>query len=99
MAKIKGSLTKKKKYCPFATEMLHEYSERTTLHGIRYIGDEKRSLLERIWWLIAFIVSILCCGALIRNIVDKLDRTPVMVTFADKSISTLDVSDTFSYFF
>lgn len=76
---------------PLSKELLHEYSERTTIHGIRYICDKNRSLLERTYWLIAFLISILCCCNLIKNVYDKLERTPVMVSFADKSMSIINV--------
>lgn len=75
-----------------AKEILHDYAERTTIHGIRYICDRNRSIFERVWWLIAAVTSILCCGYFITNIIDKLDRTPVMVSFADRSIPIINVS-------
>lgn len=39
----------------------------------------------RIWWIVAFAVSLIVCGKLILDTWKKWDRFPVIVTFAEKS--------------
>lgn len=72
-------------------ETIKEYCEITTIHGIHFIADVKRTIFERISWLITFILSFAMCIFLILNIVDKTSRTPVIVTFADKPMPIFSV--------
>lgn len=81
-----------KKRLHLTKKILQEYSRKTTIHGIQFIGDTYRPYCERLWWLLAFIFSLALCGMFIRNILDKLERTPVMVSFANKPVSVLQVS-------
>lgn len=41
--------------------------------------------LCRIWWIVAFAISLIVCGKLILDTWKKWDRFPVIVTFAEKS--------------
>lgn len=74
-----------------AKELLEDYSDRTTIHGIHYIGDRNQTNFERLLWLIIILVSLMASIFFILNLVDKLNDKPVMVTFADKSWSTIRV--------
>ncbi|KAM3963282.1 pickpocket protein 28-like isoform 2-T2 [Aphomia sociella] len=59
----------------------------TTLHGFRYITEKNFSYIERVWWFIMVICSIVMCGILIRQVWIKWDESPVIVSFADTSNS------------
>ncbi|XP_068082934.1 pickpocket protein 28-like [Anabrus simplex] len=59
---------------------LSEYCRHTSIHGLRYLGEERRPLLERALWLAAFILSLLACLYLIRNAWIKWHQTPVIVS-------------------
>lgn len=39
----------------------------------------------RVWWIIAFGLSLYLCGTLIHNVWIKWDQSPVIVSFAEKS--------------
>ncbi|XP_055382468.1 pickpocket protein 28-like [Condylostylus longicornis] len=69
----------------FYKAMFAEYCECSTIHGVRYIGERRRSWIERVFWLIIFGISIYICVTLIQNIWKKWHSTPVIVSFADKS--------------
>lgn len=71
---------------PILKSVYTEYCALTTIHGIHFFADVKRTIVERISWLIAFVASLVMCTILILNILDKSERTPVIVTFADKSM-------------
>lgn len=66
-------------------EVLDEFCNNSTIHGIKYMGDRKRNKPERIFWLIAFLISIYGCSRLILHIWQRWDRNPVIVSFAEKS--------------
>uniref|UniRef100_A0A1B0DLX5 Uncharacterized protein n=1 Tax=Phlebotomus papatasi TaxID=29031 RepID=A0A1B0DLX5_PHLPP len=62
-----------------------DYCNNSTIHGVRYLGERRRPWIERVWWLVIFVISISVCSLLIWSSWKKWDDTPVIVTFADKS--------------
>lgn len=66
------------------SELIDEFCFNSTIHGIKYMGDRKRHWVERVWWLLAFILSIAGCSRLIVHIWQRWDRSPVIVSFAEK---------------
>lgn len=43
------------------------------------------SVVFRVWWVVAFALSVFGCGFLILNVYKKWDQSPVIVSFAEKS--------------
>lgn len=82
---------------PIVRSLITEYCKTTTVHGIHFIADAKRTIVERISWLIAFVVSLVMCTFLIKDVLDKSERTPVIVTFADKPMPTFYVTNSIHY--
>ncbi|GAB0099612.1 pickpocket protein 28 [Sergentomyia squamirostris] len=62
--------------------LLSEYSDNSTIHGLKYLGGPRRHWPERLWWLVAFVISIYTCGALILNTYNKWSTDPVIVSFS-----------------
>lgn len=62
-----------------------DYCSNSTIHGMNYMGERKRPWAERLWWLIAFLVSVVVCSRLIHNLYTKWDQSPVIVSFAEKT--------------
>ncbi|XP_068913457.1 pickpocket protein 28-like [Tenebrio molitor] len=60
-----------------------EYCEATSIHGFKYFGED-RSIFERLWWAVVFIICLSGCCFMIYTIYDKYERSPVIVTFATK---------------
>lgn len=74
-----------KKYPGFVRNLgnyITEYTENSSLHGVRYLGETKRNIFERLWWLIVFVVSLYVCVDLILKTYHKWDSSPVIVSFA-----------------
>uniref|UniRef100_A0A182WEP1 Pickpocket n=1 Tax=Anopheles minimus TaxID=112268 RepID=A0A182WEP1_9DIPT len=61
-----------------------DYCSNSTIHGFKYLVGNKRSTIERIWWVIVCLLSLYGCGSLIHSVYRKWDREPVVVTFAEK---------------
>ncbi|XP_063915478.1 pickpocket protein 28-like [Zophobas morio] len=59
-----------------------EYCNSTTIHGFRYFV-EKRTLFEKLWWFIVFIVSLGVCVLSIYMVYEKWEQSPVIVSFAN----------------
>ncbi|XP_063709864.1 pickpocket protein 28 [Culicoides brevitarsis] len=71
--------------CTAAHGLFMEYCNNSTVHGMQYLGERRRSIVERIFWIVVFFVSIYFCGILIWNIYVKWDTSPVIVSFSEKS--------------
>lgn len=65
--------------------LFSDYANNSSIHGVRYMGERRRPLVERVWWVIAFLLSIYGCSRLIYNVWNKWDQSPVIVSFAEKS--------------
>ncbi|XP_031340945.1 pickpocket protein 28-like [Photinus pyralis] len=70
---------------------LVQYSEATTIHGIKYIGERGRSALERLIWTIIVVVVCVLCVYSIRKSYLKWQNSPVVMTFAtiERSIASI----------
>lgn len=75
----------RRKCCAAIWNLFSDYSERSTIHGIRYLGEKRRHWTERIWWLISFVISTVVCAALIYKIYWRWMYAPVIITFADEA--------------
>ncbi|XP_060517750.1 pickpocket protein 28-like [Cylas formicarius] len=61
---------------------LEQYCEKTTLHGLRYVGDSTLSIGERIFWFISFSLAIGFAAYYITNIYEKWRSSPVIISFS-----------------
>ncbi|CAO1412869.1 unnamed protein product [Diamesa serratosioi] len=55
-----------------------DYCNNTTIHGFKYIGDQKRHITEKIFWGIALVFSSIGCGVLIFELLTKLQNNPTV---------------------
>ncbi|CAG4951881.1 unnamed protein product [Colias eurytheme] len=74
--KIKGKFSIIKEY-------LIDYTASSNLHGLRYIGEKQRTIVEKIFWLFMFSSSFILCSVLIHQIWIKWNERPVIVSFAE----------------
>ncbi|XP_019525011.3 pickpocket protein 28-like [Aedes albopictus] len=68
-----------------AKELFLEYCSNSSVHGVRYFGCRERSLCEKFWWVVVFVLSVGSCVMLILKTYQKWDQTPVIVSFNEKS--------------
>ncbi|XP_039443656.1 pickpocket protein 28-like [Culex pipiens pallens] len=77
---------KQHRICHFdLRRLLQDYCSNSTIHGIKYFSCKQRTVLERIWWIAVFLLSIFGCGQLIINIYRKWDQSPVILSFNERS--------------
>lgn len=55
------------------------------MDGMKYIGERDRHWVERAFWIIALIVSVVTCSLMIYDAYEKWQISPVIVSFAEKS--------------
>lgn len=68
-----------------------DFSNNSTVHGVKYLGEKRRHWVERAFWIIAFIVSLVGCLILINKIYVKWQESPVIVSFAEKSTPVWEI--------
>jgi Amiloride-sensitive sodium channel len=72
-------------------DLATDYSKRTTIQGVNYMTDNARPLIERLWWLVVFVLSVSCCGLFISDVYERYDQSPIIVKFADAETPISDV--------
>ncbi|KAJ8923402.1 hypothetical protein NQ315_001960 [Exocentrus adspersus] len=75
----------KRKYPGFRKNLcdyIQEYTEYTGIHGFKYMGEQDRSIFEKLWWLVLFCISLWICISLIIDTWKKWETSPVLVSFA-----------------
>lgn len=58
------------------------------------MGETSRPWIERIFWMIAFIISTIGCALLISEMFEKLQTNPITVSLAERPSSIQEVSET-----
>ncbi|KAF5291426.1 hypothetical protein FQR65_LT01737 [Abscondita terminalis] len=62
-----------------------QYSDNTSIHGVRYLGQYKRNIIERLLWSLVLLTSLFLCVMLIVSTYEKWVTSPVIVSFAKTS--------------
>ncbi|XP_059487052.1 pickpocket protein 28-like [Neocloeon triangulifer] len=68
-----------------------QFCEKTSLHGLQYLGEDKRHWLERVFWMVAFVTAIAGAFTLITQLYRKWDQNPVIVSFSTSSTGITDI--------
>ena len=70
-----------KNSCPSCSSVGKKYMQETSLHGLKYIIEENRHFLERLFWIIIAAVSWGFATYLIYRVIDKWQKSPILVAF------------------
>lgn len=54
------------------------------MHGVNYFGDRRRHWIERVFWIIVFLVSMSACIYTVHKTYTKWQKSPIIVTHDDK---------------
>lgn len=57
------------------------------------MGETSRPWVERIFWMIAFIISTIGCALLIAEMFEKLQTNPITVSLAERPSSIQEVNE------
>ncbi|KAF5300624.1 hypothetical protein FQA39_LY11085 [Lamprigera yunnana] len=68
-----------------------QYCGSTSIHGIQYLGERGRYLIERLLWLLTIVTVTTLCLILIIKMYNKWITSPVIVSFGttESSIATI----------
>ncbi|XP_063824638.1 pickpocket protein 28-like [Ostrinia nubilalis] len=72
-------------------QLFQDYSKNTTLHGLRYTTEKGLHIIEKIFWLVTFIVSVALSFYLISKVWNKWNTSPVIVSFSEKHLFVKEV--------
>ncbi|KAL0882698.1 hypothetical protein ABMA27_001121 [Loxostege sticticalis] len=72
-------------------QLLQDYAKNTTLHGLRYTTENGLHIVEKVFWLITFTVSVVLSFYLISKVWTKWTTSPIIVSFAGKPVSVQEV--------
>lgn len=67
-------------------ELFSQYCDNSTIHGVNYMSDRTRPIIERLSWLVAFALCVYGCGYLINSSWKQWEENPILINFNEKSI-------------
>ncbi|CAB3366736.1 Hypothetical predicted protein [Cloeon dipterum] len=67
------------------------FCEKTSLHGMQYLGEPKRHWIERIFWASAIATAFIGAVVLITQLYRKWDQNPVIVSFSTSATGITDI--------
>ncbi|KAJ8727775.1 hypothetical protein PYW07_001894 [Mythimna separata] len=68
-------------------ELMYDYANNTTLHGLPYVTRTGLTLIEKIFWFVTFVASVSMCLFLISKVWYKWKTSPVIVTVSEQLVS------------
>jgi len=68
------------------------YFQKSSVHGLKFLSDDKRHVGEKLFWLISFVVAMTMSFVSIRELVKRYINNPIIMTMDDKVNSVADVS-------
>lgn len=71
--------------------MLADFSNNSSVHGVKYLGERRRHWIERGFWIVAFLISVIGCTVMIFKLFIKWQLSPVIVSFAEKSTPVWEI--------
>jgi hypothetical protein len=87
-----GQSTKTSKGVLKPVRYFYNYMEESSLHGLNHATFKNLEMIERAFWLFAFVASMILCGFLLENMHDKYINAPVTISFDGDMKSVKDVS-------
>ncbi|XP_044759468.1 pickpocket protein 28-like isoform X2 [Coccinella septempunctata] len=77
-------------FCVNSKKYWKNYCQQCSIHGLNYLVNQTASI-EKLWWLVIFILCVSGSVIMIFQICDKWSTTPVLVSLAtnEKSISEI----------
>ncbi|XP_043266575.1 pickpocket protein 28-like isoform X2 [Venturia canescens] len=86
------SQTKQRDICLFLKKLhladfLKQYCSNSSLHGLRYIGDVSLSMVEKLFWFIAFVLAVLSAGYFIQHLYERWVESPIIISMSPEPIA------------
>lgn len=72
-------------------DLFRDYCENATIHGVKYLGKPKQRGMRRLWWIIAFLMSIGISTYAIIKLCKEWNDKPVIVSFSENITPVRDI--------
>jgi hypothetical protein len=72
-----------------STSYFYHYMEESSLHGLNHASFRNLRSVERIFWSVAFVISMISCGFLLTKMYVRYKNAPVIISF-DGDIKNID---------
>jgi hypothetical protein len=73
-------------------EHIKVYFQESSIHGFSYIVNRDLHIIEKLLWIIALLISFVCCGLLIHKIGQKYQEDAMVTYTSDTAIEVNEVS-------
>ncbi|KAJ3654365.1 hypothetical protein Zmor_013557 [Zophobas morio] len=86
--------TEKRKGSPLfkqITRWFSEFMRNSTIHGFKYLVDNEKLVIEKIWWICILLISSYTCAVLIKLTWQKWEEDPVFTAFRQKPVPLWDI--------
>lgn len=72
-------------------DLIRNYFETSTIHGFSYLID-KYHIIERTFWILSLIVSLICTILLTLEVVTKIKNLPIIIYLLEHQVHASEVS-------
>lgn len=73
------------------SKYFYNYMEHSSLHGLSHASLKNLHVVERIFWTIAFTISMVTCGIMLNNSYNKYSKSPIAISLDGDPQSVNDV--------
>lgn len=73
------------------SKLFSEYLSRSSVHGLSYFGDNTRHWIERTFWVVTFVISMVACFFMVLKTWSKWQQSPLIVTQDDRFTPITDI--------
>ncbi|CAL8117104.1 unnamed protein product [Orchesella dallaii] len=68
--------------CKSEENLPMDFCKNSSLHGLKYIGERRQHIVERMFWTIAFTIGLIVACIMISDVWRKYKSNSVIITFA-----------------
>ncbi|KAJ3654362.1 hypothetical protein Zmor_013554 [Zophobas morio] len=68
-----------------------QFMNSSTIHGLKYLVDNEKSVIEKIWWICILLLSTYTCAVLIKLTWQKWEENPVITAFRQNLVPLWDI--------
>lgn len=77
--------------CDVFYGIIMEYFKKSSIHGLHYFAQQKRSFVERVFWLIFFLVSIVSCSYSVVSVFNRWMNFPIIISFDTTAMPVYEI--------
>ncbi|XP_063988338.1 pickpocket protein 28-like isoform X2 [Diachasmimorpha longicaudata] len=68
-------------------EFTEQYCANSSLHGLKYVGDKGLHIVERLFWILAFVCAVLTAAYFIWHLYQKWQNSPIIISISPEPVA------------